>query len=437
DWRFRGMQVVENSPGLHFYAGAPLVNSEGDVVGVFAVFDTSPREGFTMAHRRKLMDFAKLAMAEIDSALEEWEILRRNAQVKDVEIQPVETPDMETSEVELPKIEKTKPEKPKLEKPRVEKQAPMDRYPQPGKLKVRVRSGIPKVDPPCDCGFKNAHTAKNHAFAVRDLPSPPFTPNSNRPFSMISSISPTQRLQPPRPHSFASTTTTRTRSSSPLQFVNPFAYVNNGSNKASKRISHQISVGSGLKQSANSRIPVKNHTEAEFAISIIARSLGFDLVYLLRMGPIRSDIPEKELVGHGIYTQILVSHGMPKPEPVFDGSLHLRALRSHGGLIYSNPNQVHADEGCGYQLGILLPLHRDNDGLEVDSDGGILCRAGTVLCAYTRAIGRELHFAEEEVRLLRDFGEAMRDILLLADPDHGSGSEVAPHSQFRSRMASV
>lgn len=174
-----------------------------------------------------------------------------------------------------------------------------------------------------------------------------------------------------------------------------------------------------------SSLSAKIHAEASFAASLIARSLGLDLVYLLRVCPIRPDLLESELAGHGLQTQVLVSYGMPHPEPNFDGSLHLRALRSDGGLLYSNQNKVPKDEGCGYQVGILLPLLRDRNtnanssylrGISDDTTAGALSRGGIVLCAFTRSTRGSSSFSGEEVRVLRDFGGAMREILCQTAP---------------------
>lgn len=174
--------------------------------------------------------------------------------------------------------------------------------------------------------------------------------------------------------------------------------------------------------------------EASFATSIIARSLNYDLVYLLRVSPIRR--PEMKLYEDqtmtpvdNMYTKILVAHGLPDPLPTFDANLHLRALRSVGGLVYQNPAKSAEEDDVGFRLGILLPLLRDgsepvdegycsattiNGGFQTASD---TCTGGIVLAAFTRKEGKEASqpFTADEVRCLREFGEAMKDILLRVD----------------------
>ena len=122
----------------------------------------------------------------------------------------------------------------------------------------------------------------------------------------------------------------------------------------------------------------------------------------------------------GYYTRVLVAHGLPDPLPVFDANLHLRALRSVGGLVYQNPARSEEEDDVGFRLGILLPLIRDN---EIENDegevegGGEECQSGIVLAAFTRKQDREASqpFTAEEVRCLREFGEAMKDILVKVD----------------------
>ena len=44
DDRFKNLKIVVNEPNLRFYAGAPLITSDGHRIGVVCVFSTEPKE---------------------------------------------------------------------------------------------------------------------------------------------------------------------------------------------------------------------------------------------------------------------------------------------------------------------------------------------------------------------------------------------------------
>lgn len=173
-------------------------------------------------------------------------------------------------------------------------------------------------------------------------------------------------------------------------------------------------------------------------MTVVAQALRYDLVYLLRLrSSIRQPCPllphARERDSLEISTKLLLAHGLPHPPPIFDAGLHLRALRSVGGLIYQNPAESgDVDDQVGFKLGILLPLVKDEevvrhieDGVDEDVDEGYgsyappeICRGGIVLAAFTRRKrGSEAPFAADEVRFLREFGDALRGILVIASAE--------------------
>ena len=64
DPRFTEHPLVTGGPGLRFYAGAPLVDVSGAVLGTLAVLDTAPR-AFTDQQQSALLDFAGLVMCAL------------------------------------------------------------------------------------------------------------------------------------------------------------------------------------------------------------------------------------------------------------------------------------------------------------------------------------------------------------------------------------
>lgn len=66
DVRFAKNALVVNAPHLRFYAGAPLLDESGHVLGTLAVIDTKPRE-LSEVLRGCLNDYATLVMTALQS----------------------------------------------------------------------------------------------------------------------------------------------------------------------------------------------------------------------------------------------------------------------------------------------------------------------------------------------------------------------------------
>lgn len=59
--------LVTGSPGVRFYAGAPLINSEGHRLGALCVMDSAPRSSFSSDDRQALRDLAAFAMDQLET----------------------------------------------------------------------------------------------------------------------------------------------------------------------------------------------------------------------------------------------------------------------------------------------------------------------------------------------------------------------------------
>jgi PAS domain S-box-containing protein len=70
DPRFRDFPTVKNAPGIRFYAGAPLVNADGHILGTLCLLDVQPRR-FSSADLEWLRDLALLVVDQLE--------FRRNA----------------------------------------------------------------------------------------------------------------------------------------------------------------------------------------------------------------------------------------------------------------------------------------------------------------------------------------------------------------------
>ncbi len=68
DSRFSQNPLVTQAPHLRFYAGAPLVDSNGYALGTIAVVDVQPRS-FSAVHRSLLSDLSSLVITALESRL--------------------------------------------------------------------------------------------------------------------------------------------------------------------------------------------------------------------------------------------------------------------------------------------------------------------------------------------------------------------------------
>lgn len=70
DARFARNELVTSPPGIRFYAGAPLLDVDGQPLGALCAIDQRPREPLSAEQQRALADLAGEAMAEIRRAEE-------------------------------------------------------------------------------------------------------------------------------------------------------------------------------------------------------------------------------------------------------------------------------------------------------------------------------------------------------------------------------
>ncbi len=66
DYRFKANPLVTNDPNIRFYAGAPLVTSTGQALGVVCVLDSEPRD-ITLAQMEQLQFLAQQVITLMES----------------------------------------------------------------------------------------------------------------------------------------------------------------------------------------------------------------------------------------------------------------------------------------------------------------------------------------------------------------------------------
>jgi hypothetical protein len=114
------------------------------------------------------------------------------------------------------------------------------------------------------------------------------------------------------------------------------------------------------------------------ALRLVAETLFFDLVYLVRLGlPAGAPTPADE-----IKVALVAAHGLPKVNAAqFDPALHVKALRApERGLLYQNPRREELKDGeqfpaQEYASALLVPIVEDD-------------ARGFVMAAYTSEASR-------------------------------------------------
>lgn len=142
--------------------------------------------------------------------------------------------------------------------------------------------------------------------------------------------------------------------------------------------------------------------DASFTCASTAQALGYDVMYVVEIKPVRAFMSEAELhAPSGLEARCLIEYGLTKAleiEPI----PHLRALR-HGKANFYVLNQ-NTDMGPGF----LVPVHSEPGPIE-------LRRAGFVLGAFRkqRTINTddEDEISKHDIARLADFAEALQETM--------------------------
>jgi GAF domain-containing protein len=78
DTRFRDNPTVHGSPGIRFYAGAPLRLKDCQNIGALCVVDTKPRDRFTLHQEETLKRLAELVCEALEAHKEKVARIKEN-----------------------------------------------------------------------------------------------------------------------------------------------------------------------------------------------------------------------------------------------------------------------------------------------------------------------------------------------------------------------
>ncbi|RDW84658.1 hypothetical protein BP6252_02248 [Coleophoma cylindrospora] len=408
DWRFAGNPLVTGQPKTRFFAGAPMLAPGGEVVGIFALFDKSPRSSFNPFQRRELAEFSQLAMTDLHLQLE-WlsdpdvrstPILQRSSLIN-ADTQPTRcyspTPSRGIGNVPIdeelypPALRYHKTTKPPSRNSRlymsgedypVEPTPPSSSGSEAAQF-LRTPRGFGK-------NHKQLSLESKRYTLPRDLITPDsgdFLTLSPRPFgsSGLKSLSPQpanapneslrgeNRLVLPQldltVESFMALTdldcaepATENLSSNlvdpnPQPVTQRSGLTSPTSSKKHDSISTCMSGRSGRSNSSSDS--TQYMAEAAFSCAFTAQSLGYDLIYAAEIKPARPNMSEEELMQPGgLEVKILVAFGLNKRMELHAGT-HLRILRSKGFETIEHVKGYQYQDG-EYEIGHLVRMSNDD-----------------------------------------------------------------------------
>jgi len=132
-----------------------------------------------------------------------------------------------------------------------------------------------------------------------------------------------------------------------------------------------------------SEFELQTKSNPELACQLIARALRVDFVYFMRLSPVTATSPNhtSDPVSE-INMEILGCYGLPFPELNFKPGIHLEALQSESGVMYDNTAETNDGNGGSvvnnkdyFRIGMVVPVWRDYPSP--------LSRAGTVTESVT------------------------------------------------------
>ncbi|KAI9889138.1 MAG: hypothetical protein M1814_005729 [Vezdaea aestivalis] len=395
DWRFKENPTVQGGSCTRFYAGCPLVTSQGHIVGVFAVFDPRPKYEFGFSERRRLPDFAKYAMTDIEILVEEL-----FAEPKDsehlVSAKVSDTPFDNEPDARSRRHLKNLRIIEEAAESSGELTEPTDDFVSAGPTMVGEQTPPMSDSEAIIESYNRSSTVSftkpkddRSSKALSSLPTPPETPA--RPFSTGSKVSHVSKGIDTTP-AYSRVTSLQADLTKNLSF-------------AEKGVPDEPTFGNSL-------------GIAILEAKLLAVRTGFDALYLIRVW----QKPDEEGIIQET-TSLILATGLPEASPNFDANLHLLALRSAGGLQYVDSNRSDdVNEEVGFKFGILLPYIRDNQepsrlsGSIVETDAE--CNSGVVLAAYQKDAIPDSKAGTEKINFLRSQTKEMRDIFMKADQQH-------------------
>lgn len=151
--------------------------------------------------------------------------------------------------------------------------------------------------------------------------------------------------------------------------------------------------------------------EAAFSCSFTAQNQGYDLIYVVDIKPTGPFMTDQELLAPGgLQKRIVVAYGLDRPMELAT-QMHINVLRSRGFQIWENRDATY-DNG-EFRTGYLLPLSTESGPRRQRSSGLIF---GAFRRPKLVEVGPIVHISSQEMQRLLESAHTLRD-LVLKQPD--------------------
>ncbi|RVD82749.1 uncharacterized protein DFL_007164 [Arthrobotrys flagrans] len=360
DWRFKGNPTLHGGDDrINFYAGSPLISSDGYNIGVLAISGRHPRSIFGKNDLRSLNNFAHVVSTHLERLLPES---RRTLSLGEHQMSSIDTEYRDSTASAPAKMEERNQNERRVKSAELnQKYGGITTPKSPGPSR-KVMAARLEAEKTLTKAGRGARQYNYHQAGLPVLPSLPIPP------ATIDILPP---RPPPTPPPSATTPTHkqkrfRTGTQPPTPPISPSSTPGSPNSPPTSPLPLNLPLSTFQ--------PPQNLPEARNLLSDIAQAIDFDYLYIIRLDPTSSTLTHPDLLSPSSFQVVVVRSYRRNPSPpgsanqALNTELHLKALGDKCGLTAVNSRESGRVDDDAYQVSVLLPVQRDY----VDEKGNIV-----------------------------------------------------------------